>query len=102
MRIRRCDSPFPALELTRPAFARTVTLLGAAVAFIAAQAFYYALGHKICTGTNRKMDSAWIATLLETVSIGLIYAAWQFVTEDDWVRFVLAASVGFCACRCWR
>lgn len=66
-----------------------VTLLGAAVAFIAAQAFYYALGHKICTGTNGKIDSSWIATLLETVSIGLIFAAWQFVTEDEWVRRLL-------------
>ncbi|BGP53280.1 hypothetical protein JCM8202v2_000839 [Rhodotorula sphaerocarpa] len=69
------------------------TLLGAAVAFIAAQAFYYALGHKICTGTNRKMDSAWIATLLETVSIGLIYAAWQFVTEDDWDAYNMPGDV---------
>ncbi|POY70776.1 hypothetical protein BMF94_6187 [Rhodotorula taiwanensis] len=63
------------------------TLLGAAVAFIAAQAFYYALGHKICTGTNGKIDSSWIATLLETVSIGLIFAAWQFVTEDEWESY---------------
>lgn len=68
------------------AWNRTVTLLGAAIAFIASQAFYYALGHKICTGTDGKIDSSWIATLLETVTIGLIYAAWQFVTEDDWVR----------------
>lgn len=65
------------------------TLLGAAIAFIASQAFYYALGHKICTGTDGKIDSSWIATLLETVTIGLIYAAWQFVTEDDWESYTM-------------
>lgn len=69
-----------------------VALLGAAFAFIASQAFYYALGHKICTGTDGKIDSSWIATLLETVTIGLIYAAWQYVTEDDWVRVSLPSD----------
>lgn len=61
-----------------------VTLLASAISFILAQAAYYALSHRICTGTNARIDGSWIATLLETVSIGLIFAAWQMVTEDDW------------------
>ncbi|GAA6062320.1 hypothetical protein JCM10212_006872 [Sporobolomyces blumeae] len=60
------------------------TLLISAVSFILAQAAYYALSHKICTGTNAKIDGAWIATLLETVSVVGIFAAWKMVTEDDW------------------
>ncbi|GAA5823031.1 hypothetical protein JCM5353_007864 [Sporobolomyces roseus] len=60
------------------------TLLASAISFILAQAAYYALSHRICTGTNARIDGSWIATLLETVSIGLIFAAWQMVTEDDW------------------
>ncbi|GAA5841240.1 hypothetical protein JCM3766R1_001710 [Sporobolomyces carnicolor] len=60
------------------------TLLGSAIAFILAQAAYYALSYKICTGTSAKIDASWIATLLETVSVALIYAAWHMVTEDDW------------------
>ncbi|GAA5915045.1 uncharacterized protein JCM6883_004223 [Sporobolomyces salmoneus] len=60
------------------------TLIGSAIAFILAQAAYYALSYKICTGTDARIDASWIATLLETVSIAGIYAAWVMVTEDDW------------------
>lgn len=50
--------------------------------FILAQAAYFGLGHKICTGTDAKVDSSFLATLLETASVGLIYAAWRSITED--------------------
>lgn len=73
---------FGELVLTKPEC--IVTLLASAISFILAQAAYYALSHRICTGTNARIDGSWIATLLETVSIGLIFAAWQMVTEDDW------------------
>ena len=78
-------SPRSSLSLTR-ALARplAVTLLGAAFAFALGQAAQLALSHRICTGTNAKIDGSWIGTLLETVTIGLIYAAWQMVTEDEW------------------
>lgn len=62
----------------------TVTLLAAAFVFALGQAAYYALSHRICTGTHAKIDGSWIATLLETVTIGLIYASWTYITEDEW------------------
>ena len=69
-------------------------MLGSAIAFILAQAAYYALSYKICTGTSAKIDASWIATLLETVSVALIYAAWHMVTEDDWeVSHILSTSL---------
>ncbi|GAA5971246.1 hypothetical protein JCM11641_008280 [Rhodosporidiobolus odoratus] len=65
------------------------TLLGAAISFILSQAAYYALSHRICTGTNARIDGSWIGTLLETVAVGLIYAAWRMVTEDEWENYTI-------------
>ena len=55
-----------------------------AFAFALAQGAYFALSHTVCTGTGAKIDGSWIATLLETVSVGLLYGAWQSITEDSW------------------
>ncbi|GAA5861883.1 hypothetical protein JCM1840_006863 [Sporobolomyces johnsonii] len=60
------------------------TLLAAAIIFILSQAAYFALSHRVCTGTQATIDASWIATLLETVTVVLIYVAWKMVTEDDW------------------
>ncbi|GAA5937737.1 hypothetical protein JCM3775_002116 [Rhodotorula graminis] len=68
------------------------TLLAAAFAFALGQAAQLALSHRICTGTNAKIDGSWIGTLLETVTIGLIYAAWQMVTEDEWDNYTIGAG----------
>ncbi|GAA5856480.1 hypothetical protein JCM8547_008764 [Rhodosporidiobolus lusitaniae] len=68
------------------------TLLGAAVAFILSQAAYYALSHRICTGTNQRIDGSWIGTLLETVTVGLVYYAWKLVTEDEWDDYNLGGT----------
>ncbi|GAA6040084.1 hypothetical protein JCM8097_002022 [Rhodosporidiobolus ruineniae] len=68
------------------------TLLGAAFVFCLSQAAYYALSHKICTGTDARIDGSWIATLLETVTVGLIYYAWMCVTEDEWEDQYLATD----------
>ncbi|BGP13070.1 hypothetical protein JCM10213v2_000989 [Rhodosporidiobolus nylandii] len=68
------------------------TLLGAAFVFCLSQAAYYALSHKICTGTNARIDGSWIGTLLETVTVGLVYAAWRMVTEDEWEDYTIGGS----------
>ncbi|GAA6048053.1 hypothetical protein JCM3770_000168 [Rhodotorula araucariae] len=68
------------------------TLLAAAFTFALAQAAQLALGHRICTGTNAKIDGSWIATLLETVTIGLVYAAWKMVTEDEWDNYTIGGN----------
>jgi hypothetical protein len=56
----------------------------AAAAFILSQGAYYALSYKICTGTNQKVDGSFLATLLETVAIVLVYFGWRSITEDTW------------------
>ncbi|GAA5830479.1 hypothetical protein JCM11251_002484 [Rhodosporidiobolus azoricus] len=68
------------------------TLLAAAFIFCLSQAAYYALSYKICDGTNARIDGSWIATLLETVTVGLIYAAWRMVTEDAWEDYTIGGG----------
>ncbi|BGP22028.1 chitin synthase export chaperone [Rhodotorula toruloides] len=68
------------------------TLLAAAFVFALGQAAYYALSHRICTGTHAKIDGSWIATLLETVTIGLIYASWTYITEDEWDDYTIGGG----------
>lgn len=38
----------------------------------------------MCTGTNERVDSSFLATFLETISVGLIFVAWKSITEDTW------------------
>jgi len=52
--------------------------------FVGAQAGYFLLGTPICQATNRFLDSAFIATLLETASVVAIFMAWREMTESDW------------------
>jgi hypothetical protein len=33
---------------------------------------------------NGKVNAAFISVLLNTGAVGLIYLAWQAITEDDW------------------
>ncbi|CAG7850597.1 SubName: Full=Related to export control protein CHS7 {ECO:0000313/EMBL:CCA71545.1} [Serendipita indica DSM 11827] len=58
--------------------------LGALVVFIGAQLAYLFLGTAICQGTNRFIDSAFIATLLETTAMGLLFIGWRTITESKW------------------
>ena len=55
-----------------------------AVSFILSQGAWLALSYKICTGTNNKVDGSFLATLLETISIVLLWFAWRSITEDTW------------------
>lgn len=34
--------------------------------------------------TQAKVDGSFPATLLETATVGLIYAAWLAITEESW------------------
>lgn len=52
--------------------------------FVLSQAARYALSHRICTGTDQKVDGSFLGTLLETATLGLLYASWQSITEDTW------------------
>lgn len=52
--------------------------------FVLSQAARYALSHRICTGTSQKVDGSFLGTLLETATVGLLYASWESITEDTW------------------
>lgn len=55
-----------------------------AISFILSQGAYFALSYKICTGTKNKVDGSFLATLLETVAIVLLWFGWKSITEDSW------------------
>jgi len=57
---------------------------GALATFIASQLLYFFLSVPICQGTNRLLDSAFIATALETAAVGILFVAWRGITESDW------------------
>jgi len=57
----------------------------AAILFIFAQLAYFLLSRPICSGTNAKIDGSFIATVLETATVIVLYLAWRSITEDFWV-----------------
>jgi len=56
----------------------------AGLLFILAQLAYFLLSRPICNGTNAKIDGSFLATLLETASVFVLYLAWGSITEDSW------------------
>ena len=55
----------------------------AGILFILAQLTYFLLSRPICNGTNAKIDGSFIATALETLSVFVLYLAWQGITEGS-------------------
>lgn len=53
----------------------------AAILFILAQLAYFLLSRPVCTGTNAKIDGSFIATVLDTAAVIVIYLAWRSITE---------------------
>jgi len=58
--------------------------VGALVIFIGSQLAYFLLGFPICQGSNRFIDSSFLATTLETTAVGILFVAWRGITESDW------------------
>ncbi|KAH9930409.1 chitin synthase III catalytic subunit [Epithele typhae] len=56
----------------------------AAVLFVLSQLDFFLLGKVICNGTNNKVDGSFVATILETAAVGVLYAAWRSITEESW------------------
>ncbi|KAK0194045.1 chitin synthase III catalytic subunit [Armillaria mellea] len=56
----------------------------AAVLFVLSQLAWFLLGRVICSGSNSKVDGSFVATLLETACIGVLYLAWRSITEESW------------------
>ncbi|KAF5341563.1 hypothetical protein D9757_012902 [Collybiopsis confluens] len=68
------------LNETRPMF---YYILAAAL-FVLSQLAWFLLGKVICEGSTSKVDGSFIATILETAAVGVLYLAWRSITEDSW------------------
>lgn len=55
-------------------------ILSAAL-FVLSQLDYFLLSKVICNGSNSKVDGSFVATLLETAAVGVLYLAWKSITE---------------------
>jgi len=56
----------------------------AAALFVLSQLDYFLLNKVICKGSNHKVDGSFVATLLETLSVAVLYLAWRSITEESW------------------
>jgi len=43
--------------------------------------------------SNQKVDGSFIATVLETASVGVLYLAWRSITEGVYSRFMILNNV---------
>ncbi|KAF8174957.1 chitin synthase III catalytic subunit [Pholiota molesta] len=57
----------------------------AATLFVLSQLAGFLLSRVICKGSNSKVDGSFVATLLETASVGVLYLAWKSITEGKWL-----------------
>jgi hypothetical protein len=55
----------------------------AGLLFIVSQLVFFLLSRPICSGSNAKVDGSFIATVLETASVFVIYLAWRSITEGN-------------------
>ncbi|KAF9264772.1 hypothetical protein L218DRAFT_972373 [Marasmius fiardii PR-910] len=56
----------------------------AAALFVLSQLAWFLLGRVVCSGSNQKVDGSFIATLLETAAVGVLYLGWRSITEESW------------------
>jgi len=61
-----------------------VYYFAAAVVFVLSQLDVFFLSKIICNASNSKVDGAFVATLLESAAVGMLYLAWRSITEEDW------------------
>jgi len=56
----------------------------AATLFVLSQLAWFLLSRVICKGSGSKVDGSFVATLLETAAVGVLYLAWKAITEESW------------------
>ncbi|KZT64757.1 hypothetical protein DAEQUDRAFT_732198 [Daedalea quercina L-15889] len=56
----------------------------AMVIFVLSQLDFFLLNKVICKGTSAKVDGSFVATILETAAVGVLYLAWRSITEETW------------------
>ncbi|KAI0058581.1 hypothetical protein BV25DRAFT_1830036 [Artomyces pyxidatus] len=54
------------------------------ILFVLSQLDYFLLNKVICNGSSAKVDGSFVATLLETAAVGVLYLAWKSITEESW------------------
>ncbi|KAG6864434.1 hypothetical protein C0991_009560, partial [Blastosporella zonata] len=52
--------------------------------FVLSQLAWFLLGKVLCTASNHRVDGSFLATVLETAAIGVLYLAWRSITEESW------------------
>ncbi|KAJ3783071.1 chitin synthase III catalytic subunit [Lentinula aff. detonsa] len=68
------------LKESRP----TLYYILAGVAFVFSQLAWFLLGKVICVGSGSKLDGSFLATILETITVVLIFFGWKSITEGAW------------------
>ncbi|KAF9442746.1 hypothetical protein P691DRAFT_810152 [Macrolepiota fuliginosa MF-IS2] len=68
------------LNETRPMWFYVIS----GVLFVLAQLAWFLLGRVICKGSHQKVDGSFIATVLETAAVGVLFLAWKSITEESW------------------
>jgi len=56
----------------------------AATLFVLSQLDFYLLSETICKGSGSKIDGSFVATILETATVFVLYLAWRSITEETW------------------
>ncbi|KAI1784646.1 chitin synthase III catalytic subunit [Ganoderma leucocontextum] len=56
----------------------------AAVLFVLSQLDFFLLSKVICKGASSKIDGSFVATLLETAAVAVLYFGWRSITEESW------------------
>jgi len=54
------------------------------VLFVLSQLAFYLLSETICNGSSAKIDGSFVATILETASVFVLFMAWRSITEESW------------------
>jgi len=52
--------------------------------FVLSQLDFFLLNKIICNGTGAKVDGSFVATILETAAVGVLFMAWRSITEESW------------------
>ncbi|KAH6903772.1 chitin synthase III catalytic subunit [Coprinopsis sp. MPI-PUGE-AT-0042] len=55
-----------------------------AILFVLSQLAMFLLNKVICNAANAKIDGMFIATVLETLAVGVLYLGWKSITEESW------------------
>lgn len=55
-----------------------------ALLFVLSQLAWFLLGRVLCDASDSKVDGSFLATLLETASVGVLYLGWKSITEESW------------------